>query len=93
MVKILVLAVLVAIVLAPMARADPNSYFLECMTEHGMVITNTSKTIDLGIRIQNDERAGMSASQIIWNLENRWGVTPLEATTVVNCATATLAYG
>jgi len=75
------------------AHADANSYFLECLTQRGMVITDTAKAVSLGIRIQDDEMNGVPPHTIISNLEHYWGEDPHMAYGDMNCAALTLENG
>jgi hypothetical protein len=86
-------SVIGALALPAAAHADPNSYFLECLTQRGIVITDTAKAVAMGIRIQHDEMNGVPAGTIISNLERYWGADPHMAYANMNCAALTLVSG
>jgi hypothetical protein len=72
------------------AHADPSGYFLDCITNHGYVITDAAQAIHLGRLIQLDELNDLPRSQIISNLIVRWGADPYQANIYVDCAYHTL---
>jgi hypothetical protein len=83
----------IAVSLAPSAHADPNSYYLQCLNNKGLQITDVSKAVHLGVLIQNDEEAQMPADTLIYNLETKWYQTPELAYAEMNCAAMTLMHG
>ena len=83
-------AVSAALIQAPAAHADPQGHFLNCLNQHGFVITDVAVAVNLGRRIQNDEVAGLPRGQILWNLENIWGEDPYKANVSIDCAYQTL---
>lgn len=83
----------IAVSLAPSASADPNSYYLQCLNNKGLEITDVSKAIHLGVLIENDEVAQMSPDTLIYNLETNWHQTPELAYAEMNCAAMTLMHG
>ena len=79
-----------ATVAVPTAHADGNGSFLSCLIDHGFRITDSSVALDVAERIQNDERKGMPRSQLLWNLENVWNLSPLQANVYVDCVYSVL---
>jgi hypothetical protein len=60
--------------------------FLSCLNASGFVITDASLALNLGNRIQADEINSLSRAQLLWNLENVWGLDPYKASVYVDCA-------
>jgi hypothetical protein len=71
---------------APDAHADPNSYFLSCLSSHGVHGYSTAAAIDVGRRIQNDEADGLPREKIIRNLMVNYGTTRSVAEVYIDCA-------
>jgi hypothetical protein len=63
--------------------------FLSCLNASGFVITDASLALNLGNRIQNDEMNNLPRAQILWNLENIWGLDPYKASVFIDCAWTT----
>lgn len=72
------------------AHADPNTYFLECLNAKGIDVLNIGGTLDIGMRIQNDQKEGTPVSTTLYNLEHYFGVPPDIAYADVACALDTL---
>jgi hypothetical protein len=90
MLIIITAAVALALILAPAAHGDPNSDFIECLTNHGIDVKNPDAILDVGRRIQNDLKNGLPAAEIEHNLVYNFDIQPSIAKVDVECAGAAL---
>lgn len=79
--------------LAPMSHADPNSFYLDCLTQHGIVITDTANAVNLGVLIQQAEMNQTPYNVLQQDLETQWGESPRMAQVDMMCAAMTLRHG
>jgi hypothetical protein len=80
-----------AIIGAGVAHAGPgDAYFLECLNAKGVVVRNVADVLDIGMRIQNDQKQGTPVATTLYNLEHYFGVPPEIAADDVACALDTL---
>jgi hypothetical protein len=86
-------ACVAALILAPAADADPTSYYLACLSEHGVVVNNRNEAVSIGTRIQADLANKVPDAQIERNLVDGWNMQPSTARVEVECAGETLLAG
>ncbi len=82
-----------AVLLSPSAHADPNSDFLGCLANHQVSYDNENAMLDLGSKIQNDFRNGLSSAVIEHNVVYNFDTKPSIAHIDVQCVAATMLMG
>lgn len=85
--KILVGAALAAVTvgLAPVAHANPDTYYLTCINMNGFTITDTSEALLWAKIVQDEEIANVPRSSIVFLLESD-GSNYAKANVIIDCA-------
>jgi hypothetical protein len=90
------IAALAATLHVPYARADPNNpgagIFLNCLQQHGIVVTDSAKEIDHAVHIQKALKAGIPMPDVISYIQAHWDDSAAVANAETICAALTMMY-
>jgi hypothetical protein len=79
-----------AIVLSPVAHAIGEQYYLDCLTQHGMVIHDEKQALDIGNAIQHNGVNGIDPGLTLNDLMHRFGQDYKTADSEMVCASQAL---